>query len=95
MAELETITVQLPAKLVQELNAAGQSVMADLLQRGLRDLYIEQALEQYRRGNISFGAAAAQAGLTQSQTALVSRARQGVLGSWLFKVVMPLAWHGG
>ena len=67
VAELETVTLKLPAQLVSELNAAGQSVMADLLQRGLHDLHIEQALEQYRRGDKSFGAAAVQAGLTQSE----------------------------
>ena len=75
MAELETVTLQLPAKLVQELNAAGQSVMADLLQRGLRDLHIEQALEQYRRGNMSLGAAAEQAGLTLSEMSAHAYAR--------------------
>lgn len=75
MVELETVTLQLPAQLARELNAAGQSIMADLLQRGLRDLHIEQALEQYRRENISFGAAAAQAGLTQSKMAAHAYAR--------------------
>ncbi len=75
MIEQETITLKLPAHLAREIKAAGQAVMTDLLQRGLRDLHIEQALAQYQRGEMSFGAAAAQAGLTQSEMAAHAYAR--------------------
>lgn len=75
MAELETITLKLPAHLAHELDTIEQTVLADLLQRGLRDLHIEQALTQYQRGGLSFGAAAAQAGLTQAEMAAHAYAR--------------------
>lgn len=70
MSNLETITLQLPVDLVRELATAEQSLAADLLQRGLRDLRLEQALSRYREGNISFGAAAVLAGLSQSDFAM-------------------------
>ena len=75
MIEQEIITLKLPAYLARELKDAEQAVMTDLLQRGLRDLHIEQALAQYQRGEMSFGAAAAQAGLTQSEMAAHAYAR--------------------
>lgn len=75
MIEQEIITLKLPAYLARELKDAEQAVMTDLLQRGLRDLHIEQALAQYQRGEMSFGAASAQAGLTQSKMAAHAYAR--------------------
>ena len=74
MDKLEKVTLELPPDLARQLAAAGQNAMADVLQRGLRDLHAEQALERYRQGNVSFGAAAEMAGLSQSELAIYARA---------------------
>jgi len=71
----ESITLELPATLAQELSAAGQEFVIDILERGLRELKIERALERYSRGGISFGAAAQQAGISQSELARYAYAR--------------------
>lgn len=71
----ESITLELPATLVQELNTAGQEFVIEILERGLRELKIERALERYSRGGISFGAAAQQAGISQSELARYAYAR--------------------
>ncbi|MCA9981959.1 MAG: UPF0175 family protein [Anaerolineales bacterium] len=65
----EKITITLPTAVAQQLATAGDQFTADLIQRGLRDLRIEQALNQYQAGGISFGAAAELAGLPQSELA--------------------------
>jgi hypothetical protein len=72
---VETITLQLPETLAQELSAASQAFLLDILERGLRELKIEQALEQYRHSGLSFGAAAQQAGISQSDLARQAYAR--------------------
>lgn len=46
-----------------------------MLERGLRDLRIERALDRYARGGMSFGAAARQAGVSQSDLARFAYAR--------------------
>lgn len=71
----ESVTLELPATLAQELNAAGQELLVDILERGLRELKIERALERYGRAEISFGAAAQQAGVSQSELARYAYAR--------------------
>jgi hypothetical protein len=48
----ETLTLKIPTTLAQE--------------RGLQEFQMERALEQYRRGGISFGAAAQKAKVPQS-----------------------------
>jgi hypothetical protein len=75
MAKSERVTVEVPAALAEELAAAGQQMIADLLQRGLRDLRIEQALERYKLGGMSFAAAAEQAGVTQAELARAAYVR--------------------
>ncbi len=75
MTKLATITIELPAELAAQLATAEQTFTADILQRGLRDLRIEQSLARYREGGISFGAAAHLAGLTQSELAQLAYAR--------------------
>ena len=65
----DIITLELPTPLAQELSTASQQFLVQLLERGLRELKIEQVLEQYGRGAISFGAAAQQAGASQSDLA--------------------------
>lgn len=66
---IDIITLKLPAPLAQELSSASQQFLVELLERGLRELKMEQALAQYSRGNLSFGAAAQQAGVSQSELA--------------------------
>jgi hypothetical protein len=65
----EVLTIELPASLAQELSTASQQFLIEILKRGLRELKIEQALAQYSRGGTSFGAAAQQAGVSQSELA--------------------------
>ena len=72
---VETITLQLPESLARELGAASQAFLLNILERGLRELKIDQALEQYRQGSLSFGAAAQQAGVSQSELARQAYAR--------------------
>jgi hypothetical protein len=62
----ETITLKLPISLAKELNSANQTFLINILERGLRDLKIEQALNQYIQSDMSFGAAAEQANVPQS-----------------------------
>ncbi|MCB0179973.1 MAG: hypothetical protein KDI62_17200 [Anaerolineae bacterium] len=72
---IETITLNLPTPLAQELNAVSQEFLLDILERGLRQFKIERALERYSQGGISFGAAAQQAEVSQSELARYAYAR--------------------
>ena len=65
----EHITINLPEPLARELETANQEFLVEVLHRGLQSLKIEQALNLYARGGITFGAAAHQAGVTQSEFA--------------------------
>jgi predicted HTH domain antitoxin len=65
----ERLTLTLPDSLARELDAVGEGLVIDLLERGLRAFKIEQALDRYARGGISFGAAAHQAGVSRSELA--------------------------
>jgi predicted HTH domain antitoxin len=71
----EVLTLTLPTSLAQELDLAGQEFLVEVLERGLRDLKIERALDRYARGGVSFGAAAHQAGVSQSELARHAYAR--------------------
>jgi hypothetical protein len=71
----ETLTLSLPAPLAQELGSATQDFLADLLARGLREVKVERALERYARGGMSFGAAAQQAGVSQTDLSRFAYAR--------------------
>lgn len=73
--EGEVVTLTLPVPLAHELGEATQEFLADLLARGLREVKIERALERYAQGGISFGAAAHQAGVSQSELARHAYAR--------------------
>lgn len=71
----EALTLDVPASLARELDSANQEFLVEILERGLRELKIERALERYARGGISFGAAAQQAGVSQSELARHAYAR--------------------
>ncbi|MFL7809340.1 MAG: hypothetical protein AB8I80_11965 [Anaerolineae bacterium] len=63
------LTITIPAALAQELDATNQEFLIEVMERGLRALKIERALERYARGGISFAAAAQEAGVSQSELA--------------------------
>lgn len=71
----EVCTLNIPDFLARELETANQEFLIELLERGLQAVKIERALEQYTRGGISFGAAAHQAGISQSELARHAYAR--------------------
>ena len=71
----ETLTITLPAPLARDLGSATQEFLAELIERGLREVRVERALERYARGGMSFGAAAQQAGVTQSEMSRYAYAR--------------------
>ena len=71
----ESLTVKVPDSLARELDSVGEILLIDLIERGLREFKIEQALERYARGGMSFGAAARQAGVSQSDFARQAYAR--------------------
>ena len=71
----EALTLDVPTSLARELDSANQEFLVEILERGLRELKIERALERYARGGISFGAAAQQAGVSQSELARHAYAR--------------------
>ena len=71
----EPLILTIPDSLARELDSVGEGLLVDLLERGLREFKIEQALNRYGRGGISFGAAARQAGLSRSEFARQAYAR--------------------
>ena len=71
----EVCTLNIPDSLARELETANQEFLIELLERGLQALKVKRALEQYARGGISFGAAAHQAGISQSDLARHAYAR--------------------
>lgn len=71
----EVCTLNIPDSLARQINTANQDFLIELLERGLHALKIERALNQYARGGISFGAAAQQAGISQSELARHAYAR--------------------
>ena len=75
MRNTEKMILEVPTNLAHELERANQELLADLLRRGLRDLRIEQALEHYKQGGISFAAAAEEAGITQPELARAAYVR--------------------
>ena len=71
----ESVTLAVPDSLARELDSIGEGLLIDLLERGLREFKIEQALDRYARGGVSFGAAARQAGVSRSEFARQAYAR--------------------
>ena len=72
---LKVLTLTVPAPLAHELEQASQEFVVEVLERGLQQLKIERALDQYARGGISFGAAAHQASISQSELSRHAYAR--------------------
>jgi predicted HTH domain antitoxin len=60
------LTLNLPDTLARELGTANQELLLELLERGLREMKIDRALDLYSRGGLSFGAAAERAGVSRS-----------------------------
>ena len=71
----EDVTLKVPASLARELDSADHEFWVEVLESGLRTLRIERALRRYAAGGISFGAAAHQAGVSQSELARHAYAR--------------------
>jgi predicted HTH domain antitoxin len=63
----KSVTLTIPESLARKLDCMGEDLLVDLLERGLREFKIEQALDRYGRGGISFGAAVRQAGVSRSE----------------------------
>jgi hypothetical protein len=72
---MTSLTVQLPDRLARELSDASQEFIAEMLELGLRTRKIEQALAQYARGQMTLGAAAHLAGITEGEMARHAYAR--------------------
>ena len=70
----ETLTLSLPAPLAHELGSATQDFLADLLAGGC-EVKVERAVELYAHGGMSFGAAAQQAGVSQTDLSRFAYAR--------------------
>ena len=66
IASMVDLTLHLPESLAREIESAHQEFLLELLERGWREMKIDRALELYSRGGMSFGAAALQAGVSQS-----------------------------
>jgi predicted HTH domain antitoxin len=71
------LTLTVPDSLAQELDSISQEFLVEILERGLREVKIERALDNYVRGGISFSAAAHQAGVSSSEFARYAYA-QGI-----------------
>jgi len=69
MPDTAKIVVQVPRALAEELAAASQEFLADLLWRGLHQERIERAIARYRQGLLSFAAAAEEADVSQAELA--------------------------
>ena len=69
------LTVTVPPSLTHDLEAASEEFVAEILERGLRQWRIEKALDRYAARDVSFGAAAEQAGVSQGELARQAYAR--------------------
>lgn len=71
----KAVTLHLPDGLAQELKSANEDFLVEVIERGLQAMKIDRALAQYARGGMSFGAAAYQAGVSQSELSRHAYAR--------------------
>jgi hypothetical protein len=72
---MTNLTVQVPDRLAKELSEASQEFIAEMIELGLRTRKIEQALTEYARGELTIGAAAHLAGITEGDMARHAYAR--------------------
>ena len=63
------LTVTVPPSLAQDFETASSEFVTEILERGLRQWRIEKALARYGAREISFGAAAERAGISQDELA--------------------------
>ncbi len=63
------LTVTLPPSVAHYFEAASGEFVAEIIERGLRQWRIDKALERYAARDVSFGAAAEHAGVTQGELA--------------------------
>lgn len=68
---LEPLTMIIADSLARELDSVGEGLLVVLLERGLREFKIHQALDRCARDGISFGAA----GVSPSDLARAAHAR--------------------
>jgi hypothetical protein len=72
---MTNLTLQLPDWLAKELTNASQEFVTEVLELGLRAWKIKRALTFYSQGQMTLGAAAHLAGLTESEMARQAYAR--------------------
>ena len=77
----KSLTLNLPASVAKEVDALSRDFLTEIFERGLRQWRIEKALDRYAAGELSFGAAAAQTGMTQSELSRSAYAR-GMTPPW-------------
>jgi predicted HTH domain antitoxin len=65
----KSLTLTLPISLAEQFETLHQDLIVELLQRGLQEIKIDRALDLYVHGDLSFGAAAERAGVSQSELA--------------------------
>ena len=70
-----SITFDLPMGLASNLDTANHELPSEIFRRGLRQLRIDQVLDSYARGEMSFGAAAEQAQVPRDELARHAYAR--------------------
>lgn len=70
-----TLTLTVPDSLAREFETLKREFLLELLERGLREVKIDRALDLYARGGMSFGAAAERAGVPQPELARHAYAR--------------------
>lgn len=72
---MKPLNLAIPDALADDLESASHDYLLELLERGLREVKIDRALELYGRGGMSFGAAAERAGVPISDLARAAYAR--------------------
>ncbi len=73
MAEMVAIQMQVPREWLPDLK--DQAAFLEILGLGLEEYRMQRALERYARGGMSFGAAAQQAGVSQTDLSRFAYAR--------------------
>ncbi len=69
------VTVTVPPSLARYFESASSEFVAEIIERGLQQWRIGRALERYAARDVSFGAAAEQAGVSQAELSRHAYAR--------------------